>query len=160
MKILIAVIIFSVVILIHELGHFLLAKKNGIVVTEFSLGMGPVSYTHLDVYKRQLADRVIPMLPERLSNGICSLNQGVDRLTLSCLMDIEMCIRDSRAVEANGVSTCAFQSGTGFDCISAGKDASISFYAHGTENREIAYIVGCVQGSQGLVQLNHGFCNQ
>ena len=41
MKILIAVIIFSVVILIHELGHFLLAKKNGIVVTEFSLGMGP-----------------------------------------------------------------------------------------------------------------------
>lgn len=41
MKILIAVIIFSAIVLIHELGHFLLAKKNGIVVTEFSLGMGP-----------------------------------------------------------------------------------------------------------------------
>ena len=41
MKIIIAVIIFSAVILIHELGHFLLAKKSGIVVTEFSLGMGP-----------------------------------------------------------------------------------------------------------------------
>ena len=40
MKILIAVIIFSVII-ISKLGHFLLAKKNGIVVTEFSLGMGP-----------------------------------------------------------------------------------------------------------------------
>ena len=41
MKIILALLIFSAVVLFHELGHFLLAKKNGIEVLEFSLGMGP-----------------------------------------------------------------------------------------------------------------------
>ncbi len=41
MKIIVALIIFSIVILFHELGHFLLAKANGIRVNEFCLGLGP-----------------------------------------------------------------------------------------------------------------------
>lgn len=44
MNIIIAIIIFSIIILFHELGHFLLAKFNGIRVNEFCLGLGPTLF--------------------------------------------------------------------------------------------------------------------
>ena len=40
-SIIIAIILFSVIVIFHELGHFLLAKANGIRVNEFCLGLGP-----------------------------------------------------------------------------------------------------------------------
>lgn len=46
MSILLALLIFSALVIVHELGHFLLAKKNGITVTEFSVGMGPRLLSH------------------------------------------------------------------------------------------------------------------
>lgn len=41
MNIVLALLIFSLIVIIHELGHFLLARINGVEVTEFSVGMGP-----------------------------------------------------------------------------------------------------------------------
>lgn len=59
MKVILALIIFSLIIIIHELGHFLLAKKNGIGVTEFAIGMGPKLF-HI---KRGETDYCIKLLP-------------------------------------------------------------------------------------------------
>lgn len=46
MSIILALLIFSLIVIFHELGHFLLAKYNGITVTEFSVGMGPRLLSH------------------------------------------------------------------------------------------------------------------
>ena len=46
LSIILALLIFSVLVIVHELGHFLLAKWNRITVTEFSVGMGPRLLSH------------------------------------------------------------------------------------------------------------------
>lgn len=56
MGILIAILIFTAVVLFHELGHFLLAKKSGVIVNEFCAGMGPklISYVKDNNGKRHV----------------------------------------------------------------------------------------------------------
>jgi regulator of sigma E protease len=52
MNFIIAISIFSLIIVIHELGHFILAKKSGIMVTEFAIGMGPKIITMIKTSNR------------------------------------------------------------------------------------------------------------
>ncbi len=68
MGIILAIIIFSFIVFFHELGHFLLAKKNGIDVDEFAIGMGPTLYSR--EYKgTKYAIRLFPI------GGFCAMGE-------------------------------------------------------------------------------------
>lgn len=68
MGIILAILLFSFIIFFHELGHFLLAKKNGIDVDEFAIGMGPAIFSR--EYKgTKYAVRILPI------GGFCAMGE-------------------------------------------------------------------------------------
>lgn len=68
MGIILAILIFSFIVFFHELGHFLLAKMNGIDVNEFAIGMGPAIYSR--EYKgTKYAVRIFPI------GGFCAMGE-------------------------------------------------------------------------------------
>ena len=71
-------------------GEFFL----GVYIADVSYYVRPRSFLDKEAFERGTSiypvDRVVPMLPRELSNGICSLNAGVDRLAMACEMKLDL----------------------------------------------------------------------
>ena len=77
MSIIVAILVFSIIIIIHELGHFLLAKKNGIGVVEFSIGLGPTVWG-IQKGETKFSIKLLPF------GGLCQMvGEDTDQNTLA-----------------------------------------------------------------------------
>ena len=75
LKIILAIVLFSVIVIFHELGHFLFAKKNGICVEEFAIGIGPT------IFGKQIGETKYSI--KCLPFGGCCVMLGEERLAVS-----------------------------------------------------------------------------
>ncbi len=106
-----------------------------------------------------LADRVIPMLPHKLSNGICSLNAGEDRLALSCIMTLspagemvdhqiaETVIHVDRRMSYNGVAKI-------LDGDAAAQEENKEFVPMILLMKELSEIIRARRGRRGSIDFD------
>ena len=91
-----AILIFSLIVIFHELGHFLLAKRGGIRVNEFSLGMGPVLLSR-QIGETRYSLRLLPF------GGSCMMEgEDGDYETEADSMDREALPQTGAAVKSAG----------------------------------------------------------
>ncbi len=139
---------------------------------DFELGVHIADVSHyvtekspldIEAYMRgtsiYLADRVVPMLPEELSNGICSLNQGEERLTLSVIMQIDKNGRvvDHRITESVIKSSARMTYSAVTDILEGDKEKREK-YAHLTDHiermNELREILNKQRKSRGSIDFN------
>ena len=59
MKLIVALLVFGIIVIFHEFGHFIVAKANGVCVVEFSIGFGPRLFS----FRKGDTDYCLKILP-------------------------------------------------------------------------------------------------
>lgn len=137
--------------------------RLGVHIADVSFYVREGSILDLEALERgtsvYLVDRVIPMLPERLSNGICSLNPKVDRLTLSVFLDYDHeGVRQRYEVGTSVIRTAERMTYTGVNRVLEGDPVAREEYAGLTDMfvamRELMEKLGAHRHRRGAIDFD------
>lgn len=129
---------------IERVGH---RWRLGVHIADVSHYVREGSALDREAYERgtsvYLVDRVIPMLPERLSNDLCSLRPKVDRLTLSCMMDL---------TESGEVTRYHFTDGVIRSRAKLSYEMVMDYFTTGEKSRTIAPLAATLDSMRELAR--------
>lgn len=131
--ILIFLIIFSILVIIHEFGHFYFAKKAGILVREFAIGMGPKIFSH----RKNSTTYTVRLLP--LGGYVRMAGYGDDETELRAGMLVKINLDESEEI-------------THIDLSNADQLEGIPMELIGYDLDETMYLEGNVPGKDGIVR--------
>ncbi|QIL47003.1 RIP metalloprotease RseP [Vagococcus coleopterorum] len=92
--------VFCVIVIVHELGHFIFAKRSGILVREFAIGMGPKIFSHQGKDGTTYTIRMIPM-----GGYVRMAGMGEDNVSLTPGQPISLVLNESGLVEKINTSS-------------------------------------------------------
>lgn len=136
--ILIFILVFGIIVLVHEFGHYYFAKKSGILVREFSIGMGPKLYAH----RKNGTTYTIRLLP--IGGYVRMAGAGEEEVELTPGMPIAVELNsDGKIVKINTSKKVQLHNGIPLEVLSFDleDDLYITGYVSGDESQEKRYEV-------------------
>ncbi|MGK0551659.1 RIP metalloprotease RseP [Enterococcus faecalis] len=131
------IIVFGILVLVHEFGHFFFAKRAGILVREFAIGMGPKIFAHKGKDGTAYTIRLLP-----LGGYVRMAGMGEDEMELSPGMPISLQLNAvGKVVKMNTSKKVQLANSIPMDLLAADleNELFIKGYVSGDENEEVTY---------------------
>ena len=89
MKLIVALLVFGIIVIFHEFGHFIVAKANGVCVVEFSIGFGPRLFS----FRKGDTDYCLKILP---FGGSCRMLSSDEELYEKLLNEFPKWLKEAK----------------------------------------------------------------
>ncbi|MFD2305779.1 RIP metalloprotease RseP [Enterococcus termitis] len=133
------IIVFGILVLVHEFGHFFFAKRSGILVREFAIGMGPKIFAHQGKDGTAYTIRILP-----IGGYVRMAGMGEDETELAPGMTLSVELNEQEeVVKINTSKKVQLTNSIPMELLEADleKELFIKGYVNGDESKEITYKV-------------------